>query len=314
MARYHLLGSRIRILVFFLPSLSVFLYAPGQQTVPDFNITHQTIYIPAFLPGISNDPTAILQNDTLIYKLDGQFFPKAFPFKTGKTFNSQATPWQTIIEMADAFLKLDRPRIIGLYDAGSKPKISNLLSMNRSSAYLGYVNKASRANLRILGGMNYQNGFLAFTKDDLYGLHENFMIKEKNQYKLSALEDESPAGWNIGLYLKYEPGPMTVLNDLAFPESLGLEDSVHLTVTLPGNGRWVTIFTGVPGAPVSLLAQDNGINDLDPAPGKMLLQFRGSLFMLTGEHVFFVRSFNYPVQRVSQNFISTGGRYKIKIK
>ena len=284
------------------------------QSLPPFKLKNTMIRVPAFMPGIMDDPSAVLQNDTLIYNFNSQIFPKGFPVKPGKAYKKPVTPWQTIAELTDAYFKKDKTRIIALYTPGSQQKITEILSGDQSAAFLDYVSKAAGANLKIMGGMDYQNGFLAFTKDDVFGLHENFMTIENKQVNLSALDDKSATGWNIGLYFKYEPGPMIELRNLSFPATLGLDDSATVRVTLQEKGRWIAVFMNTPEGPVPLLVQDNGMNDNDPAPFSISFQLHGRLFSKTGEYSFYAASFNFPVQRISKNFIRGDAPYRIKIK
>ena len=286
----------------------------AQQPLPGFSLENKTIYVPAFLPGIMKDPTAILRNDTLIYTLKSQLFPNGLQVKSGKVFKSPANPWQALYEMTDAFSKMDKKRIIALYNSASKEKISSLLSGDKGMAFLDFVNKATHSGLWILGGLQYQNGFLAFTKDSLFGLHENYIVPENNQYKLATLDDNSPTGWNIGLYLKYNPRPMMTVQHLSMPDSLSINDSIAVRISLAEHGRWISIYLPVPGTAVSMLVQDNGVNDNDPTPGVISFELKGRIFISPGSYSFYISSFNFPVQRVSSNFISEVAGYSIRIK
>ncbi len=293
--------------------LQACLFADAQQALPPVSLKNTTLRVPAFLPGIMNDPSASLQNDTLIYNINAQVFPKGLPVKPGKAYKNAVTPWETLAEMIDAYNKKDKKRIIALYTSGSQQKISDILNGDQSVAFLDYVNKATGSNLRIMGGMDYQNGFMAYSKDDVYGLHENFMTIENKMVKLTSLNDQSVTSWNIGLYFKFEPGPMIPLKNLSIPDSLGVSDSIKLRVTLPDKGRWIAIFKNEPDGPVPLLVQDNGIHDSDPVMGLVSFQFKGSIFTAPGEFEFYAASFNFPVQRVSKNFFTGHAPYRIKI-
>ena len=50
----------------------------AQRSLPSFIISPTNLSVPAFLPGIMKDPSAILLNDTLFYTLNGQFFNNGF--------------------------------------------------------------------------------------------------------------------------------------------------------------------------------------------------------------------------------------------
>ena len=107
---------------------------------------------------------------------------------------------------------------------------------------------------------------------------------------------------------------MITLKNFSIPDSLGLDDSVAVRITLPDKGRWIAIFMNEPEGPVPFLVQDNGVNDNDPAPGVVSFQFNGSIFSAPGVFDFYAASFNFPVQRVSKNFITGEAPYRIKIK
>jgi len=280
---------------------------------PSFKSKKIVLLVPSFLPGIMKDSSASLRNDTLVYDLNGQLFDNGYKLFPGKGSVSLSTPWQTLMEMTDAYSKKDTNRIIALYAADSKEKIKAILSGNQAGDFLDYVSKASHANLTLLGGIHYKNGFMAYTKDDVYGLHENFIIKENNKYKLAALDDKSPTGWNIAIYFKDDPKPMVPLKNISLPDSLQIDDSATVKITLPEAGRWVAIYLGNPGESVSLNVQDNGMNDYDPMEKQVALHLKGGIFIAPGTYTFYISSFNYLVRKISKDFFSDDAKHTITI-
>lgn len=54
--------------------------------------------------------------------------------------------------------------------------------------------------------------------------HENFVVKEKGKYLLSAIDDKEATSWNIGNYLRCNPKPLEPLNRIALPD-MNINDS-----------------------------------------------------------------------------------------
>jgi len=272
------------------------------QTLPRFSSGNVTIAIPSFMPGIIPDSVnAVAANDTLFYAMHGQVFKKGVKVAPGSAV-TLATPWQTIAAMAGAYSKKNKQQIINLYETGSKSKIQALLQGSNGANFLSIVSVAANANLRILAGFEYRNGWLVFTKDDLYGLHENYIVKQNGQYKLSALDDTSSISWNLGLFYKYEPRPLVQFTDIVMRDSLLNTDSVTITLTAPIPRSWVAIFYDKPGGSVTSLVQDDALNDLDKRPQKMTIRVPGSAFIEKGSYTLYFVCLNYPVQRFSKNF------------
>lgn len=286
----------------------------GQQFQPPFLNNKLVFVIPAFLPGVMDDSTALVRSDSLFYNVKGQLFEKeGYRITPNKKRNALETPWQTLFELINAYWNKDKQKIIDLYMNDSKEKVKSLLLGKRSQEFLTYVSKAAHSNLRILGGIQYKQGFMAYTIDDTFGVHTNYMVKEDGKYKLSALNDNSHTAWNIALYFKFNPKPIMPLSNLIIMDSLKLSDSAKVNIVLPEAGRWVALYFGNPGEPVPLLVQDNGINDLNPQPSHITFYIKGSMFLTEGGYTYYVSSFNYPVQRISKNFFIESAKYNIRI-
>lgn len=298
-------------LLFIMISHALIVYA--QEKIPAYVNKKISLHIPAFLPGIMKDSFAILKNDTLQYKLNGQIFKNGIKIILQGESHTLRTPWETLYAMIDAYTKKNKKRIIDLYSSNSKEKIKELLNGNRSNEFLDFVSRAAKANLKILGGIQYQNGFMIYSKDDLFGIHENYIIKETDKYKLSVFDDNASTSWNIALYFKFDPKPMIPLKNIQIPDSLKLDDSVNIKINLPEPDRWVAIYFGSPGEPIKFLVQDNGINDFNLEKNVIDLHLKGATFFVKGNYTIYISSFNYPVQRISQNFFKEQSKYVIKI-
>lgn len=281
----------------------------AQTSKSMFTLKDLKIEVPNFLPGIMEDATAITKNDTIHYHLQGQFFMNA-PLTIDNL--PLPYPWKVINEMVDAYKQENKVKIEELYDGKSKQKITDLLNGNHSKEMMNYVQNAAVSNLRILAGVGYKNGLMVYTKDDTYGLHENFIVVENGKYKLSALEDSSALLWNIGLYCKFEPKAMSAV-DIKTPDSLNLNHIIQLTFKMEDADMWVAVYTEEPGQPVQLLVQDNGINDLDPDPLKIKFNLAGRQFISKGEKTFYIGSSNYPIQKISTQILLIELKRKITI-
>ncbi|HWB26510.1 MAG TPA: hypothetical protein VG738_13580 [Chitinophagaceae bacterium] len=280
--------------------------AAAVAQIPAFTAKQVKVGVPAFLPGIMPDSSAAtLQNDTLYYTLQGQVFGKGTRISLNNHFASPRTPWQTIFEMADAYAKKDKQRIIALYETGSQAKIKALLSGANGTQFLNFVSRASKSNLRLLAGFAYKNGWIVYTKDDAYGLHDNYIIQQDGRYKLAALDDNMAESWNLSLYYKFEPAPFVPVKNVRLPDSLAYSDSIIVVINTPAASKhWVAIIGDKPGEQVYRLIEDNGVNDLDRQPQKISFYLGGLNFRDKGFHKFYIISLNYPVQRVSSNFFT----------
>ena len=298
------------IILIFISGNSVY----AQYKSPVFSIEKVKLRFPAFMPGIMDDSTVgTYLNDTLSYNLNGYLFKdKGFlvPMINNEINIKSTTPWETIFEMTNAFLKKDTKTISNLYSLNSKKKIDDLLNGNQKDAFLDYVSKAK--NVTIMGGIEYQKGFMVFTKDDTYGVHENYLIKVGNQYKLEALDDKAATAWNIALFYKFNPKPMVTDLQASLPDSIKLYDTVKVTCKVP-EGYWVSVYLNQPYGPTMMLIQDNGQNDMDPAPGKVSFELKGISFIDTGMKDLYLASFNFPVQRVSPSTLVNSVKHSIKI-
>ena len=283
------------------------------QDLPIYNPQLFKLSIPAFLPGIMSDSAGLLHDDTLSYLLKGQIFNTPFSIGRSKKKLKELSPWETMMELAEAYLKKDKKKLIDLYDVSSGEKIRQLLSDSDSNKFLQYASEASRSNLKIIAGIDYQGGVMVYSKDDKFGLHANYMQKVDGVYKLVALDDLTSTGWNLGLYFKNNPGPMFPVKTVLLPDSIGIESSMTIVIILPEASRWVAIYFGKAGDPIKALVQDNGPNDLDRQ--KKVVRFRvpASIFPTPGTYDFYISSFNYPVQRISANFFHADAKHVIKV-
>ena len=282
--------------------------------IPVYKPEKKTIRIPLFLPGVLKDSTAIELNDTLIYEVKGQFFDPTLPVRPGRRFTAPASPWQTIFEMADAYAKKDANRIRILYNTASRAKIDAVLNGTQSSAFLDYVSKATRSDLRLIGGMDYRQGILAFSSDSAFGPHLNYLVKEGGVYKLSALDDATGTSWNLGLYFKFRPGPIIRISNLTIPDSLIISDSIRLDLRVSNPESWIAVTPDQIGGMVPCLVQDNGMNDRDPRKGYVSFLLRGSHFIVPGDYRFNINNFNHPVQKIHKVFLDETTGYRIRIK
>ena len=299
----------MRKAVLYIILFSLLKTVNAQTSKSMFTLKDFEINIPTFLPGIMEDANAIVKNDTIRYHLQGQFFMNA-PLTIDKL--PLPYPWKVINEMVDAYKQENKAKIEALYDANSKQKIAELLNGSHSKEMMNYVQNAAVSNLRILAGVGYKNGLMVYTKDDTYGLHENYIVVENGKYKLAALEDSSALLWNVGLYFKFEPKALFAV-DIKTPDSLNINHIIQLTLKMEDADMWVAVYNEEPGQPVQLLVQDNGINDLDPDPLKIKFNLSGRQFINKGEKTFYIGSSNYPIQKISTQILLPELKRKITI-
>ncbi len=287
----------------------------AQVKIPAFTKGKVKLKFPTFMPGIMADSTvATYTNDSMIYTLNGYLF-KAGGFKVPVNNNpviiKSTTPWETITEMTNAYLQKDSKSISKLYGPSSQKKIDNILNGSQKDDFLDYVSKSK--NVTILAGFDYHTGFMVITKDNTYGIHENYLVKEGTQYKLEALDDKFATSWNVALYYKFNPKPMITNINASLPDSIKLFDSVRVSCTVPEPGRWVGVYLNQLYGPTLMQIQDNGQNDMDPTPGKITFSFKAISLMTKGMKDVYVASFNFPVQMVSPSIVVNGARHVIKV-
>ena len=299
---------KILLVVFGLAAVSV-----EAQDAPEFKLQPISISIPHYLPGVMADSLAINTADSLYYTVKGQIFTPPVKTVAIKKKIKTNSPFNVFSELLAAYRKKDKKKIADLYNNSSKSTITDLLEGNEASAFLEYAGEVVRNNPRIVGCIEYKEGVLIYSRDDKYGLHENYIVNESGSYKLSSLNDSSARGWNIGLYFKYKPGMMIPVKNVLLPDSIHMENSMTVVIILPEPLRWVAIYFGNPGEPIKALVQDNGSNDLDKQ--KRVVRFRvpATIFPTTGTYNFYIASFNYPVQKISADFMVPEAMHVIKV-
>lgn len=300
------------ISLFFLLLLFCFTVS-AQNLVPPFVPQDMQLDIPAFLPGLMNDPAATTKNDTLHYSLTGMIFRSGYRIYSGSKNLPHADPFETLFELVDAYIKKDKDRIIGLYNRSSSDAISKLLNGPEAGEFLNYVNATAHGSLELFGAFEYQNGYLTFVRDNDGKVHPNYIVKEGSEYKLSTFTDNKATSWNLSMYFSAMPLPMVPLKTAIRKESMAASDSVMLQISVPTNTPYVALFTGKAGATAPLMVIDNSKADLNLTKGRVSFYVPGYLFSKEGENDFYLAAFNYPVSFVSSNFFVKEAAHSISI-
>lgn len=299
------------IAIFFLLLLCNKL--PAQNLVPPFVPQDIQLAVPAFLPGLMNDPAATLKNDTLYYKLTGVIFRTGYQIYAGSKNLSHADPFETLFELVDAYIKKDKERIAKLYNASSSDAVQRLLNGPEGTEFLNYVNSTAHGSLELFGAFEYQNGYLTFVRDNDGKVHPNYMVKEGTEYKLSAFNDSKVTSWNLNMYFSAMPLPMVPLRTSLRKESMASSDSMMIQTTVPANTPYVALFTGKAGETSPLMVIDNSKADLNLTKGRVSFYVPGYLFPREGANAFYLAAFNYPVSFVSRNFFVKEAEHSINI-
>ena len=287
--------------------------ATAAQLKGSFVTSNFRVYIPSNLPGIMTDASATMRDDTLVYDLKGKQFGDE-GVKIIRIINhSMSTPLETISELVDAYAKKDKERIVSIYNSSSKDQVSAYINSSEGIGFLDYVYKAANANIKILAVIEYLDGYIVFVKDNIYGSHMNYLVNEGGTYKLSILDDKKPTSWNINVYFSTGPKPLIPIQHVMLPDSLGINDSLRVSLPVAEGGRWIAIYSGNVGEAIPLLVQDNGHNDLDPALKKISFYLPGSIFIHPGIHSFYIAAFNYPVNVISSGMLKPVARHTIRI-
>lgn len=281
------------------------------QELPDFNLKKSSIVLPIYMIGTMNDKAGTLNGDTLTYQLKGQWFLDN-PIKLGVNSSPQLkNPYHTVNELVMAYMSKDAKKIVSLYNASSNAAITDLVNGSSAPAFLEYLGKAQQVEL--LGAIEYKNGFMIYTKDATYGTHENFVVKEKGKYLLSAIDDKEPTSWNIGNYLRCNPKPLEPLNRIALPDSMNMNDSFLIeTKTKPH--YFVELYTSTLKQNIPIRVMDNGPLDIDPELGSVKFYLKGKSFTNgKGVYTFYIASFNYQIMQVASSLLDNRWKYTLKL-
>lgn len=300
--------------IFFLLFLLAGVKLPAQNLVPPFVPQDIQLDVPAFLPGLMNDPAATAKNDTLHYNLTGMIFRSGYRIYGGSKNLPHADPFETLFELVDAYIKKDKERIIRLYNTSSSEAIQKLLNGPEGAEFLNYVNTAAHGSLELFAAFEYQNGYLTFVRDNDGKVHPNYLVKEGSEYKLSAFNDNKATSWNLNMYFAAIPLPMVPLRTAIRKESMASSDSIMIQTTVPANTPYVALFTGKAGETSPLMVIDNSKADLNLTKGRVSFYVPGYLFPKEGQNAFYLAAFNYPVSFVSHNFFVKEAEHSINIR
>lgn len=288
-------------------------YSRAQQGPPTFKPGPITIEVPGFLPGIMSDTMGITRNDTLIYHLLGQVFGKGHYVSLDNRSYGNTSPWELLYTLANAYASKNPEKILSLYHTASRDRVRSIVYGPQSAAFLNYVSTAAKARLRILGGFDYADGFIAYVKDDRSGVHRNYMLREDGHYRLAAFEDVRATSQNIEISFKLAEGRMMAVEINGLPDSLKMGDSVLVHLRLPKGNSWAAIYTPNASETVDLLIEDNGMNDMDPVSGQLSFLLQSSIFSAPGMQDYYITSANYPMLKVSPGFMSEKARHRIMV-
>jgi hypothetical protein len=281
------------------------------QDFPSLNMKEQQIIFPAFISGMLRDTSAKLSGDTFIYRLRSQWFIDQ-PLPLGKKESpGRSTPFETMNELVIAYATKNAGRIVELYRPDARKKISELLTRDQKEEVLNYF--AGAKNVVLLAILQIQNGYLIYTRDDIYGVHENYLTLYQGKYYATPLDNHrSATRWNIGLYLKFLPKPFFELPLFTFPDSISITDSLKIECSLPA-GYHIQMFHESPGQLIPYRIEDNGPQDLAAEAGKILFYMSADGFpVVDGKYSFYLTSSNFPVAKISPSLLRKGRKYTLK--
>lgn len=285
---------------------------PAQNIVPPFAPRTIQLTVPSFLPGLARDPAATVQNDTLFYNLNGMLFKSGYRIGAGSQSLELSTPFETLLEMVDAYAKRDKNRIVNLYSGSSAEQIKSLMNGPEGVEFLSYVHSIAIGTLDLLGVVEYKEGYLTFVKDHDEKVHINYIVKDGAAYKLAVFNDNQPTSWNLNVFFNTSPLPMIPLRTTVRKDSLATNDSVMVQVTVPSNTAYVALYTKS-GEAARLIVEDNGKGDLNLTKNRVSFYVPGYLFPKAGDNTFYLAAFNYPVTYISSNFLVKAAEHSIKV-
>ncbi len=282
------------------------------QGLVNFKLTESKIIFPAFVSGMMPDSTAALSGDTFVYKVPGQWFLEQPVLLGQNSTPALSTPYETLNELVIAFAGKNSDKIISLYSPAERSQIRDVIKGTQGGELLDYY--AGAKNVVLLGAIKYRNGFMLYSKDDLYGVHENYITIKNGKYYITPLNDGNAAiNWNIGLYLKHQPKPLNELPTFSFPDSLSTGDSIKIESAVPEK-YWIHAFYSTPREMIPYRIEDNGPQDLNPELGKIKFYIQGAYFPGgKGEKLFYLASTNFPVMYVAPTLLKFGRAYKLKL-
>jgi hypothetical protein len=301
-----------------ITTVFVFLFCfelKAQPKTPEFKTESIELKFTKFLNGCMSDSINTVGNN-LVYNLKGQIFgqngvllPALSDGFSGNT--NRSTPWETLSELVAAYQQKDVGKIKDLYTKESQQKVSQVFEGENAPKALEALSMCGK--VKVMMGFEYKNGYYAIVETEKYGVNSNFLVLEKGKYKLSMLADKSPISWNIALYWKFKPEPFKKPTVTFVPDSISLSVPKEMVFNISTPKNWVIVFTDKLGSPVTVYAQDGGINDAENLAQQVKFVFDARSFVIKGDYTLYVLESNYPIQVVHEEMKDKASAIKIKV-
>lgn len=301
-----------------ITTVFVFLFCfelKAQPKTPEFKTESIELKFTKFLNGCMSDSINTVGNN-LVYNLKGQIFgqngvllPALSDGFSGNT--NRSTPWETLSELVAAYQQKDVGKIKDLYTKESQQKVSQVFEGENAPKALEALSMCGK--VKVMMGFEYKNGYYAIVETEKYGVNSNFLVLEKGKYKLSMLADKSPISWNIALYWKFKPEPFKKPTVTFVPDSISLSVPKEMVFNISTPKNWVIVFTDKLGSPVTVYAQDGGINDAENLAQQVKFVFDARSFVIKGDYTLYVLESNYPIQIVHEEMKDKASAIKIKV-
>lgn len=301
-----------------ITTVFVFLFCfelKAQPKTPEFKTESIELKFTKFLNGCMSDSINTVGNN-LVYNLKGQIFgqngvllPALSDGFSGNT--NRSTPWETLSELVAAYQQKDVGKIKDLYTKESQQKVSQVFEGENAPKALEALSMCGK--VKVMMGFEYKNGYYAIVETEKYGVNSNFLVLEKGKYKLSMLADKSPISWNIALYWKFKPEPFKKPTVTFVPDSISLSVPKEMVFNISTPKNWVIVFTDKLGSPVTVYAQDGGINDAENLAQQVKFAFDARSFVVKGDYTLYVLESNYPIQVVHEEMKDKASAIKIKV-
>ncbi len=291
------------------------LAAVAQAKVPYYEFKPVEIKFSAGFTGLMNDPTHKIGSE-LVYKYNGQLFDKTdgqLPAKEdgfdGTT--KRSTPWETIGELIYAYREKNFDKILSLYNLTTQDQLIALLAGDKKEKFLNHVSKITEA--KILAGFEYKEGILVIYESKELGISSCYMLKKKKKYVLASFNDDGPEAWNLSLYFKFKPEPITVPLIQTPLDSFGSAETKRIDFKLNKANNFITVCGDKLGQAVLYNLKDNSEYDLNPEPGVVGIDFNKTKSAMPKEYTLYIAETNYPLTMVSEPIIKAAKGFTFKV-
>lgn len=293
---------------------------------PVFKTEKVQIKIPTNIMGIKDDPVNT-SDDFIVYNINGQFFKnrtdgvlqtvkKGFNGKTNRS-----TPWEVLTEQLASYHMKKWDKLLSLYDKDSQKMMKEKTKKEDIPKILEQLNDKIKG-MTVLLGYEFQNGHMAIWHEEASDTKNYSFFKKNNEkYVLSSIhvnvDDNNQIFWNLGLYLKYLPGPLSKPRLVRPILQMEEDETRRFMFKLNKKGNWLTLFKNKIDSRAPITVKDNGPReynfvDLSKSDSLIEIDMKGWFFG-KGMHTIYAIESNYPIGKITKQMIKKAFRFQVQV-